>query len=102
MGDDLANEACLTNSGVPITAILLEPKSRTTRENAKFTIALLRARHLKSAIIVTSWYHSRRALHCFEHYAPDLRFYSRPASTLVMRAGRGVPNTLATTSRRNT
>ena len=29
-------------------------------------------------IIVTSWYHSRRAWLCFRHYAPDLIFYSRP------------------------
>jgi uncharacterized SAM-binding protein YcdF (DUF218 family) len=30
-------------------------------------------------IIVTSWFHSRRALACFEHYAPDIQFYSRPS-----------------------
>src|ERR1035441_10336009 len=33
----------------------------------------------KRVIIVTSWYHSRRALHAFQHYAPDIQFYSRPA-----------------------
>jgi uncharacterized SAM-binding protein YcdF (DUF218 family) len=33
----------------------------------------------RRVIIVTSWYHSRRALHCFEHYAPDITFYSRPS-----------------------
>jgi uncharacterized SAM-binding protein YcdF (DUF218 family) len=78
-GDADANEAYLTNSGVTKAAIWLEPKSRTTRENAKLTITMLHAHHLKSAIIVTSWYHSRRALACFEHYAPDIKFYSRPA-----------------------
>lgn len=78
-GDAGYNAALLTNSGVPASAILLEPDSHSTRENAKFTIALLRGRHLKSAIIVTTWYHSRRALACFEHYAPDLKFYSRPS-----------------------
>jgi uncharacterized SAM-binding protein YcdF (DUF218 family) len=78
-GDAEANQTCLTNAGVSVTNIWLEPKSRTTRENAKFTIARLRAQHLKSAIIVTSWYHSRRALVCFEHYAPDIKFYSRPS-----------------------
>jgi uncharacterized SAM-binding protein YcdF (DUF218 family) len=30
-------------------------------------------------ILVTSWYHSRRALACFEHFAPDMKFYSRPS-----------------------
>ena len=78
IGDADSNAASLTNSGVPMAAILLEPKSSTTRENAQYTIALLRERHLKSAIIVTTWYHSRRALATFEHYAPDLKFYSRP------------------------
>ena len=33
----------------------------------------------RRVIIVTSWYHSRRALHTFEHYAPDIQFYSRPS-----------------------
>ena len=79
IGDADANEACLTNAGVPASAVFLESRSRTTRENAEFTIAMLHARHLKSAIIVTSWFHSRRALACFEHYAPDIKFYSRPS-----------------------
>jgi uncharacterized SAM-binding protein YcdF (DUF218 family) len=30
-------------------------------------------------IVVTSWFHSRRALACFEHVAPDMKFYSRPS-----------------------
>jgi uncharacterized SAM-binding protein YcdF (DUF218 family) len=78
-GDAEDYQTCLTNAGVWVTNIWLETKSRTTRENAKFTIAMLRAQHLKSAIIVTSWFHSRRALVCFEHYAPDIKFYSRPS-----------------------
>jgi uncharacterized SAM-binding protein YcdF (DUF218 family) len=78
-GDCDINERLLEKNGVPDAGIILECKSRTTRENAEFSIAMLRARHVKSAIIVTSWYHSRRALHCFEHYAPDIKFYSRPS-----------------------
>jgi len=79
LGDTSARKNYLADSGIPAADILLEPNSHTTRENAIFTIALLRARHLHSAIIVTSWYHSRRALACFEHYAPDIKFYSRPS-----------------------
>jgi len=78
-GDGGANEACLTNAGVPASAILLESRSRTTRENAQFSVPLLRAHGVKRAIIVTDWFHSRRALACFEHYAPDIKFYSRPS-----------------------
>ncbi|MEI6078477.1 MAG: YdcF family protein [Verrucomicrobiota bacterium] len=77
-GDAELSRAVLLKAGVPAVDILLEPDSRTTQENAKFTIALLRARHLTNAIIVTSWYHSRRARACFEHYAPEIQFYSRP------------------------
>jgi uncharacterized SAM-binding protein YcdF (DUF218 family) len=79
LGDAAANAACLTNAGVPVTAILLEPKSHTTQENAKFSIAMLHALGAHRVIIVTTWYHSRRALACFEHYAPDITFYSRPS-----------------------
>jgi uncharacterized SAM-binding protein YcdF (DUF218 family) len=79
LGDAEVNAAYLTNSGVPITAIILESKSRTTRENAEFSIATLRQMGAHRVIIVTSWYHSRRAVACFEHYAPDIKFYSRPA-----------------------
>lgn len=78
-GDDVINERVLETNDVTATNIVVEGKSRTTRENAKFSIPLLRAMGAKRVIIVTSWYHSRRALHCFEHYAPDIQFYSRPS-----------------------
>jgi uncharacterized SAM-binding protein YcdF (DUF218 family) len=78
-GDCEINRFLLVNAGVPAQAIQLENKSRTTRENAQFTIKLLREQKVKRVIIVTSWYHSRRALACFRHYAPEIRFYSRPS-----------------------
>lgn len=78
-GDDICNEQILEQNGVAGSNILVEGKSRTTRENAKFSIAMLHALGAHRVIIVTSWYHSRRALHCFEHFAPDIIFYSRPS-----------------------
>ncbi len=78
-GDDEINRQILLQHGVPASAIEVENKSQSTRENAEFTIKLLRAEHVQRAILVTSWYHSRRALKTFEHYAPDLTFYSRPS-----------------------
>jgi uncharacterized SAM-binding protein YcdF (DUF218 family) len=86
LGNTVLNEHALERDGVPQTAILLEPKSRTTRENAEFSIALLRQMGAHKVIIVTSWYHSRRALACFEHYAPDMTFYSRPSYFASARA----------------
>lgn len=78
-GDAPGNRLLLMHRGVPASAIQLEPDSRTTRENAQFSIPLLRASGAKRVVLVTSWYHSRRALKCFRHYGPDLTFYSCPS-----------------------
>jgi len=53
-------------SGVPDSVILVEERSRNTRENALFTKALL-AKHpdIKSLVLVTSAFHERRAQGCF-------------------------------------
>ena len=76
----------LTNMHVPASAIQLESGSKTTRENAEFSVSLLRADGVRRAIIVTSWYHSRRALSCFRHYAPEIEFYSRPSYSNYARS----------------
>ena len=78
-GDCEINRRILLKAGVPANAIQLEDRSRTTMENAGFTIQLLRAENVHRVILVTSWYHSRRALACFEHEAPEIQFYSRPS-----------------------
>jgi uncharacterized SAM-binding protein YcdF (DUF218 family) len=84
-GDCASNEKLLEKEGVTNAAIILECKSHTTRENAEFSIPLLRQMGAHRVIIVTSWYHSRRALACFEHYAPDMKFYSRPSYAGYLR-----------------
>jgi uncharacterized SAM-binding protein YcdF (DUF218 family) len=78
-GDAGGNRLLLMNRGVPGAAIQLEPNSKTTKENAQFSIPLLRAQGAKRVVVVTSWYHSRRALKCFRHYASDIQFYSSPS-----------------------
>lgn len=78
-GDDETNRLILIHNGVPRQDIELESDSRTTQENAIFTIKRLRAKHVHSAILVTSWYHARRSLKTFEHYAPEIQFYARPS-----------------------
>ncbi len=47
--------------GVPAAAILLEPASATTEENARLVAQLMTDRGLHTAILVTSPYHQRRA-----------------------------------------
>jgi uncharacterized SAM-binding protein YcdF (DUF218 family) len=62
--EDLAT--LLKLAGVPAQAILLEPRSHNTRENALFTKALLDQHpDIKSLVLVTSAFHERRALACF-------------------------------------
>jgi uncharacterized SAM-binding protein YcdF (DUF218 family) len=66
-------------SGVPEEAILVENLSGSTKENAEFTARLLREQGIRNVILVTSWYHSRRALRAFRHFAPEAEFHSMPA-----------------------
>lgn len=85
-GDCEINRQLLIEDGVPANVIEMETRSRTTRENAQFTVKLLREQKLRRVILVTSWYHSRRALACFRHYAPEIKFYSRPSYVAYARA----------------
>jgi len=78
-GDCESNVQVLEKNGVPAQVITPEPKAFTTLENAEFSIPLLRKMGAHRVILVTSWFHSRRALACFEHFAPDIKFYSRPS-----------------------
>ena len=52
--------------GVPADRVLLEPSSSTTQENATRVTDLFRAHGIKSAILVTSPYHQRRAAMLFD------------------------------------
>jgi uncharacterized SAM-binding protein YcdF (DUF218 family) len=67
--------------GVPDSAILVEPSSNTTEENAQLVASLMKAHGLVSAILVTSPYHQRRAANLFaQAFGPeDLRFSNYPA-----------------------
>ncbi len=61
-----AMRALLRDLGVPDTAMVLEERSRTTEENARFSAALLRERGVKSVLLVTSALHMRRAMKHWE------------------------------------
>jgi uncharacterized SAM-binding protein YcdF (DUF218 family) len=47
--------------GVPADRILMEVKSGTTFENAKFSLEIMHSQGFNSAIVVTSAYHTRRS-----------------------------------------
>jgi uncharacterized SAM-binding protein YcdF (DUF218 family) len=63
--DRLAEELC--RRGVPREALLLERRSRNTRENALLTAGLLTPLRLASVGIVTCDWHLPRALWSFRH-----------------------------------
>lgn len=77
-GDASAIKRWLTARGVPGSAIKVEGKSLNTMQNAEFTVPLLRERNARRVILVTSWFHSRRAVACFEKVAPEIEFISLP------------------------
>ncbi len=58
--------ALLVEYGVPKESVLTEGNSRTTKENAKFTADLLRARGVLEVLLVTSAFHLPRATALFE------------------------------------
>lgn len=57
---------------------VVEPAATSTWENARYSSPLLRARGVKSAILVTDWWHSRRALACFRRACPDVKLSVAP------------------------
>lgn len=78
-GDTAVLAQLLTQAGVPPDDIEMENHSRNTMENAEFTVQLLKKSGVHRAIIVTSWFHSRRALNSFCFFAPEIQFTSVPA-----------------------
>ncbi|GAB3690879.1 YdcF family protein [Spirosoma flavus] len=57
----------LTTAGVPANDIVLENKSRNTRENALFSTRMLQLRfRTNQCLLVTSAWHMRRAVGCFQ------------------------------------
>lgn len=71
--------ARLREMKVPAARLLLETNSSSTYENALRSVEILRAQKITNAIVVTSWYHSRRALACFHKAAPEIKWQSAPA-----------------------
>jgi len=68
-------------AGVPANAIIVEGSSATTEENAQRVAELMKTAGLRSAILVTSPYHQRRAALLFEREfdRAGLSFRNHPA-----------------------
>lgn len=79
----------LTQTGIAPSRIVIEPKSRNTSENARFTFDLVRPKPDERWVLVTSAYHMPRAVGVFRHagfklvpYPVDFR--TRSSADLLM------------------
>jgi uncharacterized SAM-binding protein YcdF (DUF218 family) len=70
----------LTADGVRPGAITRECRSETTWQNADFSAPLLARMGVRDVLLVTSWFHARRALATFAARCPDLRFAVAPVA----------------------
>lgn len=80
---DVSNAAAMKNiaisHGVPAGAILIEEKSKTTAENAKFTAEIIKEKGYKNMILVTAPYHQRRTYNLFKKELPDVEILNQSA-----------------------
>lgn len=63
-GKTLADE--LVRMGIDRDRLLIEDRSRNTRENAQLSAVIVRERGFQSLLLVTSAFHMQRSLRCFE------------------------------------
>jgi uncharacterized SAM-binding protein YcdF (DUF218 family) len=68
----LAKAFLINNCGVPDSVVYIDTVSRNTYENAVESKKLMHAEGLKSAIIITSAWHMRRAEGCFKKLGMDV------------------------------
>jgi uncharacterized SAM-binding protein YcdF (DUF218 family)/glycosyltransferase involved in cell wall biosynthesis len=59
--------------GVPDDAIIIEERSTDTHQNVEYVNGILKSRGWRSALLVSSPYHMRRALMVWRKSAPDVR-----------------------------
>ena len=86
-GEDPSMRAKLREEKIPDARLVLENKSTSTKENAEFSVEMLREQKITNAIIATSWYHSRRAMASFRKAAPEIHFQSAPTKPSLTPLG---------------
>lgn len=72
----------LKTFGVPSQDIILEARSRTTWENARYSTAILKSLGIRSFYLVTSEVHLPRALFAFRQWYPEATIVPCPAHFL--------------------
>jgi len=78
-GDCEFVKANLVEAGVDAASILMECNSLSTWDNATFSRPILLRMNIERAILVTSWFHSKRAVKRFRSLMPTIQWVSIPA-----------------------
>jgi len=78
----LAHLAILVREGVPPERIIVENSSTNTLENVTFALPKIAARlpldSIQAVVVVTKWYHCRRAIMTLKrHLPPGIRYFTR-------------------------
>lgn len=79
-GDASSIRKVLLEGGVPASAIALESRAKTTHANAVLLKPMLDRANVRSALIITSPFHTRRVLATFRKVIPGIRFGVTDAS----------------------
>ncbi|MDO4773581.1 MAG: YdcF family protein [Candidatus Saccharibacteria bacterium] len=69
------------NQGVPLTQIIAEERSETTKQNAAEVKQVAEQRQFKRLILVTSAYHMRRAQSEFAAHLPNVTIVAHPVGS---------------------
>jgi uncharacterized SAM-binding protein YcdF (DUF218 family) len=79
-----------TEAGVPGNLILVEDRSLSTIENAKFSLPIVLSHNFKSVIVVTSPYHALRSARVFHKvFSPQgVKIIVRPAEKSIFNPDR--------------
>jgi len=72
----------LISMGVPSDDIILENQSRNTRENAVFSLGILKDQNAKSIILVTSAFHMKRSMREFSNKGLEVTAFPTDYRTL--------------------
>jgi uncharacterized SAM-binding protein YcdF (DUF218 family) len=84
----LAVEMALRRGGKPEWFECVAPGVRSTKEEAAAIAKKMRERGMRSAIVVTTEFHTRRAARIFRAAAPEIRFYPVAAASIDFRIER--------------
>lgn len=72
--------------------IILENKSRTTRENLKFTAKILQKEKISDLVLVTNAFHMPRSMYSALKFLPEVKIYPYSSGKITDPVFRGLPS----------